>query len=84
LSASLLGDDLDRRREELHAALPIRHVVGPSDIAALAVHIMSNTALTGAIYDIDGGSSWWRGDMRDATEGRCAVTRSPPPAGSCR
>jgi NAD(P)-dependent dehydrogenase (short-subunit alcohol dehydrogenase family) len=55
LSASLLGDDLDRRREELRATLPIRRVVGPSDIAALAVRIMSNTALTGAIYDIDGG-----------------------------
>ena len=25
--------------------------------AALAVHIMSNTALTGATYDIDGGSA---------------------------
>ena len=24
-------------------------------VAALAVHIMSNTALTGATYDIDGG-----------------------------
>ena len=29
--------------------------VGPADIAALAVHIMANTALTGATYDIDGG-----------------------------
>jgi hypothetical protein len=28
---------------------------GPADVAALAVHIMSNTALTGATYDIDGG-----------------------------
>jgi hypothetical protein len=35
--------------------LRIRRVVGPSDIAALAVHIMSSTALTGATYDIDGG-----------------------------
>jgi hypothetical protein len=24
-------------------------------VAALAVHIMNNTALTGATYDIDGG-----------------------------
>jgi len=55
LSASLLGDDLDTRREELRATLPIRRVVGPADVAALAVHIMSNTALTGATYDIDGG-----------------------------
>jgi len=55
LSASILGDDLDKRREELRATLPIRRVVGPADVAALAVHIMSNTALTGATYDIDGG-----------------------------
>jgi hypothetical protein len=27
----------------------------PADVAALAVHIMSKTALTGATYDIDGG-----------------------------
>ena len=55
LSASLLGDDLDKRREQLRASLPIRRVVGPADVAALAVHIMTNTALTGATYDIDGG-----------------------------
>jgi NAD(P)-dependent dehydrogenase (short-subunit alcohol dehydrogenase family) len=55
LSASILGDNLDKRRDELHATLPIRRVVGPADVAALAVHIMSNTALTGATYDIDGG-----------------------------
>ena len=55
LSASLLGDQLDERRAELRAKLPIGRVVGPEDVAALAVHIMSNTALTGATYDIDGG-----------------------------
>ena len=55
LSARLLGDDLDARRAQLRATLPIRRVVGPADIAALAVHIMANTALTGATYDIDGG-----------------------------
>ena len=37
------------------ATLPIGRVVGPDDVAALAVHLMSNTALTGATYDIDGG-----------------------------
>lgn len=26
-----------------------------ADVAALAVHLMTNTALTGAAYDIDGG-----------------------------
>jgi NAD(P)-dependent dehydrogenase (short-subunit alcohol dehydrogenase family) len=55
LSASLLGDRLEERRNELRAALPIGRVVGPADVAALAVHIMTNTALTGATYDIDGG-----------------------------
>jgi NAD(P)-dependent dehydrogenase (short-subunit alcohol dehydrogenase family) len=55
LSASLLGDELDARREQLRAMLPIGRVVGPDDVAALAVHLMSNTALTGATYDIDGG-----------------------------
>jgi NAD(P)-dependent dehydrogenase (short-subunit alcohol dehydrogenase family) len=55
LSASLLGTDLDKRRDQLRATLPIRRVVGPADVAALAVHIMTNTALTGATYDIDGG-----------------------------
>ena len=35
--------------------LPIRRVVGPADIAALAVHLMTNTAVTGATFDIDGG-----------------------------
>ena len=55
LSASLLGDRLDARREELRATLPIGRVVGPQDVAALAVHLMTNTALTGATYDIDGG-----------------------------
>jgi NAD(P)-dependent dehydrogenase (short-subunit alcohol dehydrogenase family) len=55
LSASLLGADLDARRDQLRATLPIRRVVGPADVAALAVHIMTNTALTGATYDIDGG-----------------------------
>ena len=55
LSASLLGDQIDARREQLRRSLPIGRVVGPADIAALAVHIMTNTALTGATYDIDGG-----------------------------
>ena len=55
LSASLLGDDLEARREQLRSTLPIGRVVGPADVASLAVHVMSNTALTGATYDIDGG-----------------------------
>jgi NAD(P)-dependent dehydrogenase (short-subunit alcohol dehydrogenase family) len=55
LSASLLGGDLEKRRDQLRATLPIGRVVGPDDVAALAVHIMSNTALTGTTYTIDGG-----------------------------
>jgi NAD(P)-dependent dehydrogenase (short-subunit alcohol dehydrogenase family) len=55
LSASLLGDQLDARRQELRDTLPIGRVVGPEDVAALAVHLMANTALTGATYDVDGG-----------------------------
>jgi NAD(P)-dependent dehydrogenase (short-subunit alcohol dehydrogenase family) len=58
LSASLLGDQLDARRDQLRAALPIGRVVGPADVAALAVHIMVNTALTGATYDVDGGQQF--------------------------
>jgi NAD(P)-dependent dehydrogenase (short-subunit alcohol dehydrogenase family) len=55
LSAALQGDGLDARREQLRSSLPIRRVVGPADIAALAVHLMTNTAVTGATFDIDGG-----------------------------
>jgi NAD(P)-dependent dehydrogenase (short-subunit alcohol dehydrogenase family) len=55
LSASLLGNQLDARREQLRTTLPIGRVVGPADIAALAVHLMTNTAVTGATYDVDGG-----------------------------
>ncbi len=55
LSASLLGDGLDQRREQLAEKLPISRVVTPTDVASLAVHLMTNTAVTGATYDIDGG-----------------------------
>jgi NAD(P)-dependent dehydrogenase (short-subunit alcohol dehydrogenase family) len=58
LSTSILGDDIDKRRDELRATLSIGCVVGPADVAALAVHITSNTALTGATYDIDGGQQF--------------------------
>jgi NAD(P)-dependent dehydrogenase (short-subunit alcohol dehydrogenase family) len=58
LSASLLGDELDNRRDQLRSTLPIGRVVQPNDVAALAVHIMINTALTGATYDIDGGQQF--------------------------
>jgi NAD(P)-dependent dehydrogenase (short-subunit alcohol dehydrogenase family) len=37
------------------STLPIGRVVGPEDIAALAIHLMTNSAVTGDTYDIDGG-----------------------------
>jgi NAD(P)-dependent dehydrogenase (short-subunit alcohol dehydrogenase family) len=55
LSATILGDQLEARRERLRKTLPIRRVVGPADVAALALHLMTNTAITGATVDIDGG-----------------------------
>ena len=55
LPASLLGDEIDERREQLRTALSIGRVVRSTDIAALAVHLMTNTAVTGATFDIDGG-----------------------------
>ena len=55
LSATLLGEALVERREQLRTRLPIGRVVGPADVAALAIHLMTNTALTGATFDIDGG-----------------------------
>jgi NAD(P)-dependent dehydrogenase (short-subunit alcohol dehydrogenase family) len=58
LSAALLGDQLEERRKELRDTLPIGRVVTPADVAALAVHIMTNTAITGATYDIDGGQQF--------------------------
>ena len=54
-SASLPGNEIDARREQLRTTLPIGRVVGPADIAALAIHLMTNTAVTGATFDIDGG-----------------------------
>jgi len=58
LSAELLGDQLEKRRNQLRTTLLIGRVVGPADVAALAVHIMTNTALTGATYDVDGGQQF--------------------------
>jgi len=55
LSAEILGAGLDARREQLRTNLPIRRVIGPEDVAALAIDLMKNTAITGATFDIDGG-----------------------------
>ena len=61
LSASLLGEGLEARRDELRATLPIGRVVGAGGRRALAVHLMINTAVTGATYDIDGGQQFVSG-----------------------
>ena len=61
LSAFLLGDQIDQHRAQLRATLPIGRVVGPADIAALAIHLMTNTAITGATFDIDGGQQLLEG-----------------------
>jgi NAD(P)-dependent dehydrogenase (short-subunit alcohol dehydrogenase family) len=55
LSATLLGDQFEERSEQLRGTLPIGRVVTPEDVASLAVHLMANTAITGATIDIDGG-----------------------------
>jgi NAD(P)-dependent dehydrogenase (short-subunit alcohol dehydrogenase family) len=60
LSARILGPDLDQRRAELSATLPIRRVVGAADVAAVALHLMTNTAVTGATFDVDGGQQLMR------------------------
>jgi NAD(P)-dependent dehydrogenase (short-subunit alcohol dehydrogenase family) len=54
-STSRLGDRPNARRDELGATLPIGRVVDPTDVAALAVHLMQNMALTGGTFEIDGG-----------------------------
>jgi len=54
----MLGPELENRRSQLRATLPIRRVVAPEDVASLAVHVMVNTALTGATYDVDGGQQF--------------------------
>jgi len=55
LPASLPCDEIDKRREQPRTTLPIGRVLSPADIAALALHLMTNTAITGATFDIDGG-----------------------------
>ncbi len=85
LSARLLGGDLDARRAQLTARLPIGRVVGPADIALLAVHLMINTAVTGATYDIDGGEQLVPSSVSvitaSGTSNPAVSTRSSAPRG---
>src|SRR4051794_5649524 len=55
LSAALLGGELEERRPHLRETLPTGRVVGPDDVAALAIHLMTNRTLTRPTFDIDGG-----------------------------
>ena len=55
LSARLLGEGLDARRQQLADELPVRRVVQAEDVSQLAVQVMLTTAMTGAILDLDGG-----------------------------
>jgi NAD(P)-dependent dehydrogenase (short-subunit alcohol dehydrogenase family) len=41
--------------QRIRVTLPIGRMALPSDVTALAAHIMRNTALTGATYDVHGG-----------------------------
>jgi NAD(P)-dependent dehydrogenase (short-subunit alcohol dehydrogenase family) len=54
LSARLLAVTLVRG-DDLRSSLPLARVVCPSDVAELAVHLMTDPAVTGATYDIDAG-----------------------------
>jgi NAD(P)-dependent dehydrogenase (short-subunit alcohol dehydrogenase family) len=59
--ASTPGDRTGRRRQQLHTTLPAVRVADPADIAALAVHLMTNTAVTGATIDIGGAQQLLKG-----------------------
>jgi NAD(P)-dependent dehydrogenase (short-subunit alcohol dehydrogenase family) len=55
LSASLLGNQLEARRGSCARHFRSPASLEPSDVAALAVHLIINTAITGGTYDVDGG-----------------------------
>jgi NAD(P)-dependent dehydrogenase (short-subunit alcohol dehydrogenase family) len=54
-SVTTFGDRRGTRQEQLASTLPIRRIVRPGDVAALAVHVMTNTAITGGMFEVDGG-----------------------------
>jgi NAD(P)-dependent dehydrogenase (short-subunit alcohol dehydrogenase family) len=55
LPASLLSNETGERRGRPRATLPAGRAVGPADIAALAIRLMTNIAVTGTTFGIDGG-----------------------------
>jgi hypothetical protein len=66
LSASLLGHQLDERRSQLRAALPIERVVGPADVIALASH--------NGQHRIDGCDLRHMAASTSFSDSRCALT----------
>jgi hypothetical protein len=52
-SVSVAEDRLEERRRELRSTLPIGRLIGPADVATLAVPIMADTASTGTTRDVD-------------------------------
>ena len=60
------GVGLEARRAELRTKLPIGRGWRPADVAALAVHLMINSAVTGATYASTAADSSSR--ERDAAE----------------
>ena len=44
-----------RLKETLGKALPVKRVGLPSDIASVAIELMSNSFITGTVIDVDGG-----------------------------
>jgi hypothetical protein len=47
-------------------------MINPADVAALAVHLMTNTAVTGATFDIDGGQQFVEGELRGGVMDVCS------------
>jgi len=49
----------DQAREEMFTdvaqSLPVKRVGLPSDIASVAIELMSNSFITGTVIDVDGG-----------------------------
>lgn len=57
LSKSILKDRYEARIMELEQTLPIGRIVEPEDVAMLAIQLMANGAVTGGVFDIDGGQN---------------------------
>jgi NAD(P)-dependent dehydrogenase (short-subunit alcohol dehydrogenase family) len=54
LPAASLDAELDERLGPLRTTFTSRRLVGPADVAALAMHLMTRTAITAATFDTGG------------------------------